>query len=379
MIVCYFGTYREEYSRNKIMMAALRSTGIEVKECHVSLWQGIEDRVNITTGGWRSPKFWWRAIKAYFFLVMRYFKVGDFDILMVGYPGHFDVYIARFLANLRKKPLVWDVFMSLYLIAKERKLDSSKHSAVNFLRRIEEGALKKPDLLIQDTAEYVKWFYNEYNIPTEKFRLIPTGADDRIFKPLPKSSHQDGLFHVLYYGSFIPNHGVRLIIQAARLLQDQEDFIFDLIGDGPDREMAEELVENFGIQNVRFYDWMDQESLIQQINKADVCLGAFGDTPQSLMTVQNKIYECMAMGKAVITGDSPAVRDEFKHEHEIFICERNAVDLGESIKYLNNNPEICLMLGKFGYDHYEKYNSIKIIGELIVGYFSQIKNFTCEN
>jgi len=54
MIVCYFGTYRQNYSRNKNMIAALRSVGVEVKECHVPLWHGVEDRVAVTSGGWKN-------------------------------------------------------------------------------------------------------------------------------------------------------------------------------------------------------------------------------------------------------------------------------------------------------------------------------------
>ena len=35
--VCYFGTYRAEYSRNRIMMEGLRKNGVEVIECHENL------------------------------------------------------------------------------------------------------------------------------------------------------------------------------------------------------------------------------------------------------------------------------------------------------------------------------------------------------
>jgi glycosyltransferase involved in cell wall biosynthesis len=347
MIICYFGTYREEYSRNKIMIAALRSVGVEVKECHVSLWHGIEDRVIVTVGGWRSPKFWWRAVKAYVKLLLVYRKVGDYDVLMVGYPGQVDVFLARILANMRKKPLVWDVFMSLYLIAKERKLDERKHSSVDLIKKIESMALTKPDLLIQDTAEYVKWFQREYGITPERFRLVPTGADDRIFRPLQKAKKQDDLFHVLYYGTFIPNHGVMNIVQAAQHLQDEKEIVFDMIGDGPERKKAKEFVRDKGLNNVIFYDWMKQEKLVEVINDADVCLGAFGDTPQSLMTVQNKIYECMAVGKPVITGRSPAVENNFKENYHLLI-----VILFQLLKALNiciktqNKKKLLLKQGK---------------------------------
>jgi glycosyltransferase involved in cell wall biosynthesis len=361
MIICYFGTYREEYSRNKIMIAALRSVGVEVKECHVSLWHGIEDRVNVTVGGWRSPKFWWRAVKAYVKLLLVYRKVGDYDVLMVGYPGQVDVFLARILANMRKKPLVWDVFMSLYLIAKERKLDERKHSSVDLIKKIESMALTKPDLLIQDTAEYVKWFQREYGITPERFRLVPTGADDRIFRPLQKAKKQDDLFHVLYYGTFIPNHGVMNIVQAAQHLQDEKEIVFDMIGDGPERKKAKEFVRDKGLNNVIFYDWMKQEKLVEVINDADVCLGAFGDTPQSLMTVQNKIYECMAVGKPVITGRSPAVENNFKENYHLLSVDRNPFSIAEGVKYLYQNPkqkEIIAEAGKSLF--YSKYNLVNL-------------------
>jgi glycosyltransferase involved in cell wall biosynthesis len=361
MIICYFGTYREEYSRNKIMIAALRSVGVEVKECHVSLWHGIEDRVNVTVGGWRSPKFWWRAVKAYVKLLLVYRKVGDYDVLMVGYPGQVDVFLARILANIRKKPLVWDVFMSLYLITKERKLDERKHSSVDLIKKIESMALTKPDLLIQDTAEYVKWFQREYGITPERFRLVPTGADDRIFRPLQKAKKQDDLFHVLYYGTFIPNHGVMNIVQAAQHLQDEKEIVFDMIGDGPERKKAKEFVRDKGLNNVIFYDWMKQEKLVEVINDADVCLGAFGDTPQSLMTVQNKIYECMAVGKPVITGRSPAVENNFKENYHLLSVDRNPFSIAEGVKYLYQNPkqkEIIAEAGKSLF--YSKYNLVNL-------------------
>ena len=48
--VCYYGTYRTNYNHNQMMMAGLRLNGVDVIECHETLWNGIEDWMEITSG-----------------------------------------------------------------------------------------------------------------------------------------------------------------------------------------------------------------------------------------------------------------------------------------------------------------------------------------
>lgn len=345
MKVCYFGTYRDEYNRNKIMIAALKSAGVEVIICHENLWRGIDDRENITAGGWRSPNFWWRVIKAYTKLIAKSFSVGKFDVMILGYPGQFDVFLAKIICLLKRRPLTWDVFMSVYLVAIERKLEKSRYSAVNFLKYIENRALGIPDLLIQDTHQYVEWFFETYGIEEERFRLIPTGADDSVFMPTKQPEFNKEKFRVLYYGTFIANHGLNHIIEAVKLLVSWSEIEFLFIGEGPEKTEIVQKAETLCLTNATFMDWCTQIELVEQISAADICLGAFGSTPQSLMTVQNKIYECMACGKAVITGISPAVQDQFTDEVEIKMCERNGKSIANAILFLKENPNLVERIG----------------------------------
>lgn len=371
MIVCYFGTYRQNYSRNKNMIAALRSVGVEVKECHVPLWHGVEDRVAVTSGGWKKTAFWWRVVKTYWQLYWKYTHIGEYDILMVGYPGQFDVFFARMLANRKHKPLVWDVFMSIYLVALERQLDQVEGSSINFIRKAEAKALKKPDMLIQDTQPYVDWLFETYQISPEKFRLVPTGADDRIFKPQPGINNPDSIFRVLYYGSYIPNHGVSVILGAAELLQAHSDILFEMIGEGPERAGAERFVQQKGLINVQFQSWVSQDELPSRITQADVCLGAFGQTPQSLMTVHNKVYEGMAMGKPVITGQSPAIAAQFHSGEELLACPRTPQGLAESILQLKEDPAFRARLGANALQAFQERYSLQSLGRLLLGYLHE--------
>jgi glycosyltransferase involved in cell wall biosynthesis len=83
------------------------------------------------------------------------------------------------------------------------------------------------------------------------------------------------------------------------------------------------------------------------------------------MTVQNKIYEGLAMGKAVITGDSPAVRKTLRDREHILLCERgNARALAGAILLLRDSPELREGLGQRGQCIFKEKYSLEQIGRL---------------
>jgi glycosyltransferase involved in cell wall biosynthesis len=368
--VLYFGTYRANYSRNRIMIEGLRRDGVTVEECHEPLWRGIEDRVALASGGWKRPGFWWRAARAYLRLLWRGLRADEYDVMVVGYPGQFDVFLARLLSGLRRRPLAWDIFMSIYLIALERGLDRKSAFTVRMLHRVEKLALSLPDRLIHDTAAYTTWLCETYNISPERFRLVPTGADDRQFFPRPAAPSGEPLFEVLYYGTFIPNHGVDVMIEAARLLEGEPGIRFTLVGGGPEQAAAKNRAAGLG--NVRFIDWLEKDALAERIAAADLCLGAFGQTPQSLMTVQNKIYECLAMRKTVLTGDSPAARQAFTHGEHLFLCERAPTPLAEAIRMLRGDPAARARAAEQGYTLFQEQYSLDRLGARFAGYLREM-------
>jgi glycosyltransferase involved in cell wall biosynthesis len=346
------------------MIEGLRRNGVEVIECHEQLWKGIEDRVHVVSGGWLSSMFLWRVICTYTRLLKSFWKVrNDFDILVVGYPGQVDVYLAWLLGKLTRKPVVWDIFMSIYLIATERELGRRNCFIVNLIGFVEKVACRLPDLLILDTAEYVAWFGQQHEIKAGRFRLVPTGADTTSFRPMTRQRPKDGLFYVVYYGTFIPNHGVHTIVEAAHLLENDETIHFELIGQGPEQELARQYVEQHHLSRVSFVNWLSQDVLCQRVADADLCLGVFGHTPQSLMTVQNKIYECLAMGKALISGDGPAVRQAFNHAEEIYLCPRSdAQALASAIRFLYHDADLRDKLGSQGNKVVSNQYSVESIG-----------------
>jgi len=370
--VCYFGTYRRDYSRNRVMIESLRRNEVDVKECHVELWQGVEDRVWVASGHFWHPSFLWRVLSAYWRLVIAHRKVGHYDVLVVGYPGHLDVWLARFLCQIRRRPLVMDVFMSPYLVASERGIVAQHPWSGRLLHWFEWLTYRLPDLLIQDTEEYVAWFGGSFGLDATKFRLVPTGADERVFEPGGEDPGED-VFHVMYYGTFIPNHGVMHIMDAALRLRDEPSVHFELIGDGPDLIEARCFAGCHDLANVTFTRWLDQRDLVRKVQQASVCLGAFGATPQSLMTVQNKIYECMAVGKAVITGRSSVVDRHFRHRHHLFLVKRGSgAAIAEAILELRSAPALVKTLELESRRHFLDNYTLEIRGKRYRDHLSEV-------
>lgn len=363
--VCYFGTYRDEYSRNQIMIAALRAAEVEVIECHVSLWHSIEDRVQAASGNWRSVAFLRRVVTTYLRLLDAYRKLkGNYDVMVLGYPGQIDAFLARLLTWWQRKPLVLDMFMSIYLIASERRLDQTSPLTVRGLRTLEGLACRLPDLLICDTPAYRQWYCRTYGLSPARFHLVPTGADDRVFQPLPLPAAPQAGFRVLYYGTYIPNHSVETIIEAAYRLRHHPEITFELVGDGPTRAAAEALAQRYQLRNVTFIDRVPKTELPAKMAAADVILGAFGTTPQSLMTIQNKIYESLAMGKPIITGISATAAASLTHgRHVYFVDREHPASLAMGILTLKTMPELRRRLASNGQHLFREHYTISRLGQ----------------
>jgi len=365
--VLYFGTYDRDYLHNRLMIAGLRSAGVEVTECHVPLWRDTEDKVAAARGGSRLS-LGARALRSYLALLRAYLPLrGAYDVMILGYIGQFDVFPARVLCWLSGRPLVLDVLMSLHLIATERQLP-----ARNLLRWIEHVACRLPDSLILDTPEYAEFFERTYGIPRARFHLVPLGADNRVFKPLPPRP-SDGTFRVLYYGTFIPLHGVEHIIRAADLLRERREISFRLIGRGPERARAEALAAESRLDNVTFADWVPLEQLPSFAAQADVLLGVFGTTEQSKFTIQNKIYQGLAMARPVITGDSPTVRAALTHRQHVYLVERgNPAALADAILTLQADVALRARLADEGYRLFAERFTVEAIGAQTASYLLEL-------
>ncbi len=383
MKVCYFGTYDVKQSRNNVIIQGLRQNGVEVVECHANLWYNTADKIRSVRGGLFNPGLMGRALGSYLRLIGRYAKIGDYDVMVVGYAGHFDLFLARLLTSLARKPLVFDALLSLTeTVVEDRGLAQRGSLLARLVYLVDRCACRLADLVLLDTEAHVRHFQRDLGVRLDKLRQVPVGADEVYSGRGPLPIRQSDAFRVVYFGQYIPLHGVHHIVEAAKLLEEHRDISFELVGDGQTYEEAASLAERLQVQNITFRRaWLPPEDLIaEHIAPSDVCLGVFGDSPKARRVVPIKVFVALALGKPVVTGDSPAAREMLVHGADAILCEMaNPQALAQAILLLKRNRPLREKIAREGYLSFQNKFSARVIGATVKSYLTEVVDASIEH
>jgi glycosyltransferase involved in cell wall biosynthesis len=385
MKVLYFGTYSlgEGYPRNSVIIQGLRENGVEVIECHEDLWRGSKDKIKRAGTILGLLVILPRLLRIYISLIYKFAKSPDYDLIVVGYTGQIDIFLVRILNLFKRKPVVLDAFISIYdTIVMDRSIVRPGSIRATLLWWLDRTACRVADLILLDTSEHINYFVKEFGLPREKFCRVFVGGDEvahsagirnkelRIRRQKTKGKRQeDGTFNVLYFGTYIPLHGVEYIIKAAKHLEDEEDICFTLVGTGQLLEETKRLASDLSCKNIEFIDrWIPSKDLAICISKSDICLGIFGTTGKASQVIPCKVYDCMAFGKAIITADTPAIKELLQDgKTAILVDAGNPKVIAESILKLKSDKHLRLDIGKRALEEYKERCLPKTIGrDLIV-------------
>ena len=311
MHVVIWGTYDLGKPRNRILLRGLRENGVEVVECHTEVWSGIEDKSEVKgLTAWVSLLFRW--FLAYPGLIIRYLREPKHDAVLIGYMGLIDVLVIWPFARLRGAPIVWDAFLSLYdTVVHDRKLVGVVQPAAWLLFALEWLACRAASLVILDTRAHSEYFTETFRIAPQSLAAIPVGVEPEHFPPRQSEDLAAPLnrpVKVLFYGQFIPLHGIDTIVEAARLAKDEAiDWV--IIGRGQEAERLRVQLAAAPLPRLTWVPWVDYQELKDWIYQADLCLGIFGDTDKAARVIPNKIYQVLSAGLPLVTRDSPAIRE----------------------------------------------------------------------
>lgn len=304
--VLFWGTYDLGKPRTRLLMAAIRQSDAKVSEVHAPVWDGAEDKSVLGKGDAIKRVFRWAF--AYPGLIIRFLRAPRPDVIVVGYLGHLDVLMLWLFAKLRRVPMVWDAFLSLHdTVVNDRRMVSPRHPLALILRAWEWLACRAATRIVLDTEAHAELFRDFYKIRPQKVTSVFVGAEAASFPPASART-QTARATVLFYGQFIPLHGIATIIEAARLANEKPiDWV--VIGTGQEEKHIRQMLERDPPASLTWEKWVPYSELAQRISDADICLGVFGQSEKAGRVIPNKVFQILSAGRPLVTRDGPGIRE----------------------------------------------------------------------
>ena len=323
--VLYAALREPSYVRNLVTLRALGNAGVEVIRCTSQRRSYPLRMIEV------AARLMWAA------------ATRRFDVVVLGFLAQPLVPLARMLT---RKPLVVDGFISLYdTLCFDRHTFKPRSPGGRFVHWLDRHAFRRADILVVDTHEHGEYFHGEFGVSTSSVRIVPVGADDEMFRPRPRQTRAGGRL-VFYYATGLPVHGLRYVLEAARLVQSKG---ITLRIAGPP-----ETMEN-SPPNVSKLGWVGIDDLAQEMSEADVVLaGHFSVVPKAQRTVAGKTYQALACGRPTIVSDLPANRRVLQDGRTAFFCEAaSPVSIAATIELVLADPSAAERVAYQGRRAYE--------------------------
>jgi glycosyltransferase involved in cell wall biosynthesis len=339
------------YPRNKLMISAIQG----ISQTTVIGSQSS----NVYKGGIRSILR--QSLRSSLRLIPRLIK-RDFDFFFIGFFGQL---LTQMISPFTRKPIFLDMFVSAYdTLVEDRQITGRKSPLSKFLFWLDKQSSKRAKLVFVDTLAHAEYFHESFGIPLSKMKRVFVGCDEEQFHPLPENPESRT---VLYYCSYLPLHGVDVVVQAAELLQADPSIKFKIIGEGIEYEKIRKFIQEKQLTNVELAAPVPIDQLPYEIQNSLICLGGhFGASAKACRVIPGKAFQMIAMGKPVIMGDNAANRELLTHQVDCWFCEmKNPRALADAINTLIHNSELRDRIADGALKTYHKAASSELLKSIV--------------
>jgi glycosyltransferase involved in cell wall biosynthesis len=295
--ILVFGSYDQvRHPRVAVLRSGLAAAGHEVTELNRPLGMSTADKVDAARSVAGTTRFVVSVVRSWTALVRARRTMDRPDVVVVGYLGHLDVHLARWL--WRRSTIVLDHMVGLADTVRDRNV--GRGPVYRLLDAVDRAALRRADVVVVDTEEQLQQLPERAQ---SKSVVVAVGATDPWFDHLPPPRRLP--LKVCFVGLYTPLQGAPVIGAAISELADDDRIEFTMVGAGQELEPTRTAAAG---GRVRWIDWVPGDELPALVASHDVGLGIFGTSPKAWRVVPNKVYQSLAAGNVVVTSDTPVQR-----------------------------------------------------------------------
>jgi glycosyltransferase involved in cell wall biosynthesis len=366
MRILWLGTYERDYTRTRVLMAGLRELGVEVVECQRPLWELTRHKAGSFLSPARLPGVAARFIAAWGSMAVEQRRLPPVDAVVAGYPHQPDALPAWVFARGRRVPLVVDAMISLSDTLGGDRARVGAATAAG-LAALDKATLRCADLVVADTDAHAAYYADRFGVAPQRIVVARLGAESDVFRPAPSP---EGPTRALFYGKLAPLHGLDTVVEAARLPGVPP---IRLIGEGQLGDWLRREIEFGRAPNVEHVPWVEHEQLGAELAAASICLGIFGRSSKAARVVPNKVYHAMAVGRPVVTADTPAAREVLDDgETALLVPPGDPAALASALARLAGDEHLRRRIGEAARRRFLELGSQTVVAERFAAAVSSI-------
>jgi glycosyltransferase involved in cell wall biosynthesis len=243
---------------------------------------------------------------------------------------------------------------------------SEHHPLTKLLKALERFLYRRAEriiTLLPKAGEYIA----AQGIAREKVVWIPNGVDLARFQVGPSLARSDEEFKVMYLGAHGRANALDVLLQAAKIVQDQghKDIRFILIGDGPEKPKLIELAEKLQLRNMEFREPVQKAVVPRVLQEANATVLILQDLPLYRYGISlNKLFDYLAVGKPLIFGGNPANNPVEEARCGLTVPPRDPKALADAVIRLYQMPEEEReAMGRRGREYVERHHAIPLLAD----------------
>lgn len=187
--------------------------------------------------------------------------------------------------------------------------------------------------------------------PEDVFVLRSGPKLERLKIQPPKPEIKRGKkFMVGYLGVIGQQEGIKYLLDAAQSIKKsgRNDIFWGIVGGGPDLEHMRNLCKEMGLNDiVEFTGRVPDQTLLDYLNTADVCINCDEYNAMNDKSTMNKVLEYMALGKPIVQFDLTEGRFSAQ-EASLYAEPNNAEDMAKKVLSLLDDPAMRKRMGDYG-------------------------------
>lgn len=347
------GVHGSGYPNAVNTIRRLRAVGVDIDDRVDWLPAGFQLWKAARGGALSKLRVYWRLLHGGARAALRVCRINRQDprVTYVPYPAPFLLWWLSWVPRRWRPTLVADAYISIWdSAARDRALMGSGGFVGRLLRMFEGRALRTANAVLVDTVENRRWMIAEFRLDADAVFAIPLAIEDTPLLDVPPR-RVNGALRVLYIGTFVPLHGIDVLVAAVRTVAPAAGIHFHFIGDGQDADKVETLLTIGDVRITWERGWIDHRRIVEQLAGCDVCLGVFGGPNKAARVLPFKLYLALAAGRAVVTQDQYSL-PEGVPAPPFSTCAPDPQLIAEHLTALAQDADLVMRSGEAGRGYY---------------------------